>query len=98
MPPASSRNIGVARFDASSRASINGKLFGEPGVPSGSLTATPGQSVHAHAEHRCRSRAALPRTHDEPRRETSHQAFRRIASVGVLTARVSAKMPFLLVR
>src|SRR5207253_1299888 len=39
MPPGSSRNIGVARFDASSRARINGKLFGDPGVPSDSLTA-----------------------------------------------------------
>ena len=38
MPPASSKNIGVARFDASSRARINGKLRGEPGVPSDSLT------------------------------------------------------------
>src|SRR5438477_12854869 len=39
MPPGSSRNLGVARFGASSRARINGELFGDPGVPSDSLAA-----------------------------------------------------------
>ena len=30
----------MAKFDASSRARINGRLFGDPGVPSDSLMAT----------------------------------------------------------
>jgi hypothetical protein len=34
MPPASSKNIGVAKCDASSRAKMSGRLFGEPGAPS----------------------------------------------------------------
>jgi hypothetical protein len=59
MPPGSSKNMGVARFDASSRASIKGSVFGEPGVPSGSLTARH-PSTFLHDDHRCRIGAALP--------------------------------------
>src|SRR5664279_4329233 len=54
MPPASSRNIGVARFDASSRACISGKLLCDLGVPSGSLMTTPPCQAHEHYAHRCR--------------------------------------------
>ena len=66
MPPASSKNIGVARFDASSRARISGRLFGEPGVPSGSLTVIPTDPI-AHTRHRCRSWRGVPTACGDPR-------------------------------
>src|SRR4051812_43115549 len=49
------RNMGVARLASSSRARISGRLFGAPGVPSGSSTIGQGRAFaapRARADHR----------------------------------------------